>query len=86
MLTPTSETFENQTKAAKIYIDEMIEKMTLDSFILFFIIAHQFINRRTLERKEVLDMIDTAPKSMYYLLQSSKKEMDKLNLKEELND
>ena len=82
MWEPTNETFEKQTAAAKIYVNDMIEMLTLDGFISFFIVAYKFINRTTLERKEVLGMIDNSPKSIYTTLEIARKELGDQLIKE----
>jgi len=75
MWTPTKATHEKQHEAAKIYIDEMVERMGLDGFIDFIDVTYQLINRRKLKRDEIVNMIERAPKGIYYLITMAKKEI-----------
>ena len=69
------EEFQMNKENAKIHIDEMIDKMGLDAFVDFYDVAFQIVNRRKLTRDEIKNLIEVAPRGMYYVLEMARVEM-----------
>ena len=72
---------------AKRYISDAIKEMGLDDFIKFFQTCYKLTNRRSISKENVFKSIEDTPRHMYYVIESAKSEMRRINEgKRGLND